>query len=376
MTWKDKLKDSVHDVEALREFIPMTDAEAKAYEGIAARFPIASTTYYLSLIDAKDPNDPIRKMSVPTIEEFDMGGDFDTSGEGQNTIMRGLQHKYSTTALLLSTNRCAMYCRHCFRKRLVGTKTNETLNFVDEAVSYIASHQEINNVLITGGDAFLLDNALIEAYLKALTEIDHIDFIRFGTRTPVVFPERIYSDDVLLGLLKGYSEKKRIYVVTQFNHPNELTDEAMKSIEALRKCGIIVNNQTVLLKGVNDDPNVMAALQNGLVEKGIVPYYIFQCRPVKGVKNQFQVPLKRAVKVVEDAKKLMSGHSKRVKFCMSHETGKIEILGSFEGRMLFKYHQAKNPENFGRIFSVDLRKNQAWLTKEDVMRKRVCEPSA
>ncbi len=369
MTWKDSLKNNVNNVEKLKAFIRISPEEEKDYEKIVKHFPISSTTYYLNLIDPEDPNDPIRKMAIPSIGEFDMDGDFDTSGESQNTKMQGLQHKYATTALLLSTNKCAMYCRHCFRKRLVGTNTSETLNFIKEAVAYIREHKEINNVLITGGDSFLLENEMIEAYLQELVTIDHLDFIRFGTRTPVVFPERIYSDKDLLGILDKYSKLKRIYVITQFNHPTELTDEAIRSIKSLLDHNIIVNNQTVLLKGVNDLPETLATLINGLVKNGIVPYYIFQCRPVKGVKNQFQVPLSEAYDIVENAKKLMHGHSKRIKFCMSHETGKIEIVGKFNNEMLFKYHQSKYEENYGRIFSVNLEKNQAWLKPENVEKK-------
>ncbi len=366
MTWIESLKNNINSVDQLTPFLSITETEKESYEKIVEHFPLSSTEYYLNLIDAEDPNDPIRKMAIPSIEEFDLDGDFDTSGESQNTKMKGLQHKYATTALLLSTNKCAMYCRHCFRKRLVGTSTNETLSFINEAVDYIRSHDMINNVLITGGDSFLLSNHMIESYLASLCEIDHLDFIRFGTRTPVVFPERIYDDPTLLATLKTYSKQKQIYVVTQFNHPNELTEEALKAINALRANQIIVNNQTVLLKGVNDDPVIMADLQNKLVKFGIVPYYIFQCRPVKGVKNQFQLPLEQSIKIVEDAKKLMHGHSKRLKFCMSHETGKIEILGPLGDQMLFKYHQAKDPERFGKIFSVKLEDNQAWLNHDDI----------
>ena len=366
MSWKDSLKLNVNDVDGLKTFIPVNEEDVQAYKDVSKKFPISSTQYYLNLIDPNDPNDPIRKMCIPSINEFDVDGAFDTSGETQNTKMQGLQHKYSQTALLLSTNKCAMYCRHCFRKRLVGTTNNETLSFIQDAVEYISDHTEINNVLITGGDSFLLETSLIESYLKLLTEIPHLDFIRFGTRTPVVFPERITSDLELLELLETYSKKKRIYVVTQFNHPKELTKEALNAVNTLLAHHVIVNNQTVLLKGVNDEPKVLADLQNQLVKNGIVPYYIFQCRPVTGVKNQFQLPLNKAFDIVKEARKLMNGHSKRIKFCMSHETGKIEIIGRFKSEMLFKYHQSKYPENHGRIFSVDLQENQGWLDANDI----------
>ncbi len=361
MSWKQTLQNNVNNVEKLKAFVDMSNEEEKMYENVAKVFPISSTTYYLNLIDPDDPHDPIKKMALPSLKEFDTEGAFDTSGEEDNTVMQGLQHKYATTALLLATNKCAMYCRHCFRKRLVGVKNNETLSFVKEAVAYIRENPQINNVLITGGDSFLIDTDLIESYLEALSEVKHLDFIRFGTRTPVVFPERIYGDEKLLSVLKKYSEKIKIYVVTQFNHPRELTEESLRSVNALIERGIVINNQTVLLKGVNDDPTLLARLQNQLVNKGIVPYYIFQCRPVKGVLNQFQLPLKEAFEIVKKARVLMNGHSKRARFCMSHETGKIEILGPYHGEMLFKYHQAKNPDQAGLIFSKALSDDEAWL---------------
>lgn len=361
MTWKDILKDNVNNVNELKPYLTFSNKEEKVIKDITRVFPISSTKYYLKLINPEDHADPIRKMVIPSAQELEVEGDFDTSGEGENTVMQGLQHKYAATVLLLSTNKCAMYCRHCFRKRLVGVNTNETIRFVEDAAQYIANHKQINNVLISGGDSFLLDDDLIEQYLEKFSSIDHVDFIRFGTRTPVVFPERIYSDEVLLSLFERYGKRKLIYVVTQFNHPRELTKDAIKSIQALRNVGVIVSNQTVLLKGINDNPQVMAELQNNLVRYGIVPYYIFQCRPVKGVMNQFQVPLKKAIQIVEDAKKLMNGHSKRLKFCMSHPTGKIEILGIYQDRVMFKYHQAKLEEDYGRIFFKILDDDATWL---------------
>lgn len=361
MSWKEALKNNINSVEKLKKYINISPEDMELYRNIGKVFPISSTTYYLDLIDPEDPEDPIRKMAIPSISEFDMDGDFDTSGEQHNTKMQGLQHKYDATALILSTNKCAMYCRHCFRKRLVGTQTTETVSFINDVVDYIKSHPEINNVLISGGDSFLIDTSLIKEYLEQLSQIEHLDFIRFGTRTPVVFPERIYNDSDLLDALKEATDKKQIYVVTQFNHPKELTQEAMQAVRALKETGVVVNNQTVLLKGVNDEPAVLAELQNDLVRKGIVPYYIFQCRPVKGVVNQFQLSLKEGAHIVNEARKLMNGHSKRSRYCMSHETGKIEILGMLGDEMLFKYHQSKDASKSGEIFTKRLEPNQAWL---------------
>lgn len=201
----------------------LTDSQIEHLDKILSQFPMTVTRYYLSLIDWDNPFcDPVFRMCIPSIEETDLSGDFDTSGEADNTVISGLQHKYDQTALILSTHRCAMYCRHCFRKRLVGISDDETADNIEEMAAYVSQHSEISNILISGGDAFLNSNQVIKRYLEQFSSIPHLDLIRFGTRIPVVLPMRIYDDPELLALLKTYTQKKQIYVVTQFNHPNEL----------------------------------------------------------------------------------------------------------------------------------------------------------
>lgn len=360
--WNDMLKECVYDANGLKDFLSLTKDETEKMHEIINRYPLRITKYYLGLIDKNNPNDPIRKMCIPDIYEFSEGGKTDTSGEADNTVICGLQHKYKQTALILSTNQCAMYCRHCFRKRMVGASSDEVANQLPAIADYVRSHEEINNVLISGGDSFMNSNQTILKYLQCFCDIPNIDFIRFGTRIPVVLPQRITEDDELLRTLEYYDEKKQIVIVTQFNHPRELTPEAIKAIKMLTYLGCIVRNQTVLLKGVNDNPDTMADLMNKLVAFGAIPYYIFQCRPVEGVKNQFQVPLCRGIDIVENAKRKMNGQSKSVRFVMSHPTGKIEILGKIsDGRMLFKYHQAKYDEDQSRLFAENIEDSQCWL---------------
>lgn len=363
MDWRTILRSNITTAAELKDALHLDDQQEKRLEEILERFPMSIPKYYLSLIDWEHcKDDPIRKMCIPSIEETDLSGAFDTSGEGDNTVMVGMQHKYHETVLILSTHECAMYCRHCFRKRLVGVSSEETTGNIDEMAAYVRSHPEINNVLISGGDAFLNSNRILEYYLKIFTEIPHLDLIRFGTRTPVVLPMRIYDDPELISMLEKYNQKKQIYVVTQFNHPNELTDEAKKAIQSLLKAGVIIKNQTVLLKGVNDSGAVLGALLKKLIAYGVVPYYIFQCRPVSGVKNQFQVPIRKGYEIVEDAKRIQSGQGKCVRYVMSHKTGKIEILGpGKDGEMILKYHQAKNDSDIGRLFSLPLSPTQTWL---------------
>lgn len=361
-TWQELMKNSIRNVEDLKKIWPMKEHEAEQMEKIVEKYPMCINPYYIGLVNKDDPDDPIRKMCVPDIREFSLGGEADTSGEADNTVIQGMQHKYKQTALILSTNQCAMYCRHCFRKRMVGASADEIGGQLPAMADYVRSHKEINNVLISGGDAFMNSNELIEKYLRYFSSIPTLDFIRFGTRIPVVLPQRIHDDDKLLQILENYNARKQIVIVTQFNHPREITPEAVQAIQDLRNVGCIVRNQTVLLKGVNDDENTIANLMNELVANGVLPYYIFQCRPVAGAKNQFQVPLTTGIEIVENAKKMMNGQAKNLRFVMSHPTGKIEILGKVQkNQMLFKYHQAKKEEDFGRIFVNDILEDQSWL---------------
>ncbi len=362
MEWKELLSHSYSSGDQLADLLHLDPEEAALINQISEQYPMFINPYYASLIDPDDPEDPIRKMSVPSAWELESGGEADTSGEAHNTILPGMQHKYRQTVLILTTEVCSMYCRHCFRKRMVGLGDDETAKYLPAMGEYVRSHPEVNNVLLTGGDSFLLSNERIRRLLEIFAPIPGLDFIRFGTRTPVVLPQRITGDPELLDILSEYSKQKQIFVITQFNHPREVTPEAAAAIHALEEIHIPVRNQTVLLKGINDDPKVLAALLSSLTAAGIVPYYIFQCRPVRGVQNHFQIPLRQAVRIVDEAKNLQNGQGKCVRFCMSHPRGKIEILGEMPDKsMLFKYHQAKYPEDAARIFTYDLGNEDTWL---------------
>lgn len=360
--WQKMMENSIRDIRKLKDILHFGEDETEKLQKIAERYPVCVNSYYLGLIDSESKQDPIRKMSIPDFLEFSEGGSADTSGESENTVIQGMQHKYRQTVLILSTNVCAMYCRHCFRKRMVGLSSEETAVHIPKMAEYVRSHPEINNVLISGGDAFMNSNEIIEEYLKTFSEIPSLDYIRIGTRTPVTLPQRITEDDgELLDVLRRWSKKKTLIIVTQFNHPREITEEAKKAVELLCESGCIVRNQTVLLKGVNDRPEILAQLMNQLVAAKVLPYYVFQCRPVEGVKNQFQVPFKQGVDIVDQAKASMNGQSKAFRYVMSHPTGKIEILGKWGDRMLFKYHQAKYDADQGRMFEKQIEDDQCWL---------------
>ena len=346
----------------IKDYLGLRGDETEVMNKITEQYPMLTNDYYLSLIDPEDPEDPIRKLSIPSAWEIEEGGDEDTSGEGDNTVVPGMQHKYRQTALILSSNACYMYCRHCFRKRMVGITDEETAKRLELMTAYVQDHPEISNILITGGDSFANSNTIIRQYLDHFADMSQLDLIRFGTRVPVVYPQRIYEDVELLDMLREYCQKKQIYIITQFNHPREVTPEAVKAVKALMNCGLLIKNQTVLLRGINDSAEVLGELLSKLTACGVVPYYVFQCRPVRGVLNHFQVPLAEGYKIVDDAKALQNGQGKCIRYAMSHYTGKIEILGELaNGEFLFKYHQAKNAGDENRIFTQKLTEGQAWL---------------
>lgn len=365
MSWQNEWRDGFRTAEQLAPILGWTPEETARYSEVIRRYPMLIPPYYLSLVDPTNPEDPIARMCVPSLAELEAGGSQDTSGEADNTKIEGLQHKYAQTALLLSTNQCAMYCRHCFRKRMVGLSDAELNKRVDEAVAYVSEHREINNVLVSGGDAFMNPNHILERYLRELTAIDHLDFIRFGSRVPVTLPERIYGDEEFLDLFEKYGKRKALFLVTHFNHPRELTEQAARAIRAMIERGVPVRNQTVLTRGVNDSGEILAALLSGLTRLGVMPYYIFQCRPVTGVKGRFQVPLADGLRIVDEAKSRLNGIGKAVRYAMSHPRGKIEVVCRMpNGETLFKFHQSKYAEDSARPFSVRLSPTDTWLDEE------------
>ncbi len=362
MPWEKEFKNNITSIEELTELVDMSTSEKKKLRKVIDRHPMSITRYYASLIDWNDPDDPLRKMTIPSEGELDQAGIYDQSGEQQNTKLTGLQHKYRKTALILTTNKCTTFCRYCFRKRLVGLPTGETVHRLTDAVRYIRKHPEINNVLLSGGDPLSLPTRMIRKYIEKLSEIDHLDFIRIGTKVPVTMPRRISEDRELYELLRETSvKKKRLYVSTQFNHPREITSASRKAINMLQRAGVVTNNQTVLMKGVNDDPETMAALQRALTGMGVIPYYVFQCRPVKRVKKLFQVPLARGFEIVEKSRSMLDGYSKRYRYVMSHRDGKIAIAGMDSEYFYFRFHQARNPKKDGMFFKRPFDPDATWL---------------
>jgi len=366
MSWKEILRHTVTSVQEMEQYVSFTPGEKQQLEEIAEIHPIRITRHVMELMDHNNPDDPIRKMYLPNLDELDLTGDYDTSGEADNTVAIGLQHKYEPTALLLSTNVCAIYCRYCFRKRMVGITNNEVLNQFDDAIEYIRSHSEISNVLITGGDSFMLDTAIIKGFLDKLSKIPHLQYIRFGTKILASLPQRIIEDEELIEALTRHNAegKPRVHVVTHINHPREIVPETIEAVSRLNSAGVSVSCQSVLLKGVNDNSETIVELMNGLVAAGIAPYYLFQCRPVKRVQKSFQIPISEGIDIIETAKQHLSGLAKRFKFALSHNIGKIEIVGRINEDIVFKIHDAKVIEQTGCIFTRDAVEVGGWLSPE------------
>ncbi|MCP4612757.1 MAG: KamA family radical SAM protein [Planctomycetes bacterium] len=345
----------------------LSKQEMTELKEVTDKFPFRSNRYYLSLIDWNDPNDPIRTAIIPRIQELDEWGRLDPSDEKSYTVMAGLEHKYNSTALLLVSTVCDGVCRYCFRKRIFIKAQNEHLQDMPAAMQYIKEHCKITNVLLTGGDPLVLTTSKLENIIRQLREIEHVQIIRIGTKIPACNPYRIVDDLALLEMIKTYSTKqKRIYVMTHFIHPRELTDLSVRAVSLLQKAGAVIANQMPLIAGVNDNPYVLAELLAGLSSIGAVPYYIFQCRPALGNKA-YTVPIEQGYEIVEQAKSLVSGLAKRVRFVMSHSTGKIEIVGKTEKRIYFKYHRAANDQDSGRFLIFKRNPNACWLDDYDEM---------
>lgn len=335
-------------------------AEKEKLKAITEKFVFRVNDYYLGLIDWADPADPIRKLVIPNEGELLEYGRWDASDEDTNYVVQGCQHKYRTTALLIVSEVCGAYCRYCFRKRLFRNDVKEAQSDVEPGLQYIAQHPEISNVLLTGGDSLILATPKLKGILERLRAIDHVKIIRLGSKIPVFNPMRIYEDEELLETIKMYSSAdKRIYVMAHINHPREITPEAVRGFEALHRAGAIVVNQTPILRGINDNAEVLGELLDKLSWAGVTPYYFFVNRPVAGNRD-FVLPLQQVYRLVEEAKARTSGLGKRVRLSMSHTSGKIEILAIDNGKAYLKYHQSREGQ-YGKFMVLDCPADAAWF---------------
>jgi len=278
--WRWQMQNRIHTAEALHRWIDPTPEELEAIEQTKDVFRWNITPYYAQLMDPDDPSCPVRRQVVPHLDELkpDIVGVVDPLGEMAHSPVKNLIHNYADRVAFCVTAECAIYCRYCLRKRMVGDadfflRKGE----LQEAIDYIAAHDEIRDVLLTGGDPLTFNGRHLEWLLSRLRAIDHVELIRFGSRMPVKLPYRI--TDNLCALLERYHP---IWVNTHFNHPKELTDDAAVAIAKLKAAGVPVGNQTVLLRGINDDAATMKALNEGLVRMRVRPYYLYQAQVIGG----------------------------------------------------------------------------------------------
>ncbi|MDP6466372.1 MAG: hypothetical protein QF918_01440 [Pirellulaceae bacterium] len=330
-------------------------------EKVSQQYVFRANDYYLGLIDWKDPLDPIKQLIIPRQEELSEWGQLDASNEESVTVARGVQHKYTDTVLLLCNEVCGAYCRYCFRKRLFMDENDEVTNDVSLGIQYISRHPEVTNVLLTGGDPLLMSVRRLSDIFDQLRDIPHVKIIRIGSKMPAFDPWRILEDPELQSAFRTYSTaEKRIYLMAHFDHPRELTEEAVDGIACCLENGVICANQCPLIKGVNDDADVLAEMYSKLSFIGCPPYYLFQGRPTAG-NEPYEVPLVRGWTIFQKAIRQGSGLARRARFCLSHETGKVEVLAIDDRRIYLRYHQAKDPANLGR-FMVYRRDDEAyWL---------------
>lgn len=340
----------------------LTAEEKDKLKQITDQYVFRVNDYYLNLIDWNDPNDPIRKLVIPNEGELAEYGSWDASDEGTNYVVPGCQHKYTKTALMLVSEVCGAYCRYCFRKRLFRNdmEEKETMTDITPGLEYIRNTPEIDNVLLTGGDSLILGTRRLRTIIESLRAIDHVKIIRMGSKLTAFNPMRIYEDKELLQLIReNSSPEKRIYIMSHITHPREITAETKKAFDALHDAGAIVVNQTPVVKGINDDPDVLGELLNKLSWAGVTPYYFFINRPVAG-NSDFVLPLKEVYRIVEGAKAKTSGVGKTVRLSMSHASGKIEILAIENGKAYLKYHQSREGK-YGDFMVLDCPDDAAWF---------------
>ena len=300
--WRWQLRNRIRDLASAETLFTLTESERAAIEGRTGMLPLGITPYYAALLDPEDASCALRRTKIPTMAEFEVTGDecADPLGEDAHSPVPGLVHTYPDKALFLVTDFCATYCRYCTRARMVGG--GEFLpekRMWETALDYIRAHPEIRDVLLSGGDPLILSDARLDWVLSRLHEIPHVEFLRIGTKVPAVLPYRITPD--LLAILRKYPP---LFLSIHFTHPAELTAEVRQACNRLADAGIPTGGQTVLLKGVNDDPEIMRALNLGLLRVRCKPYYLHQCDPIQGSAH-FRTP----VSTGQDIIRSLHGHT-------------------------------------------------------------------
>jgi lysine 2,3-aminomutase len=294
--WRWQIANRITTVDALSQVINLTDEEQEVIEKSLNMLRMAITPYYASLMDPDDPTCPIRMRAVPTILETDISPEdmADPLHEDVDSPTPGLTHRYPDRILFLVTDQCSMYCRHCTRRRMAG-ETDRPLpqDKIDNMIAYVRSNTGVRDVLLSGGDPLTLSTDRLEYIVAKLHEIPHVEIVRYGSAVPVVLPQRI--TDELLTMMKKYQP---VWLNTHFNHPKEMTAEAREACAKLADAGIVLGNQSVLLRGVNDCPYVMKELVQRLVQNRVRPYYMYQCDLSQGI-SHFRTSIGKGIEIIE-----------------------------------------------------------------------------
>ena len=302
--WRWQVRNRIETVEELKAQIPITPEEEEGIRRCLGTLRMAITPYYLSLIDLNDPDDPIRRQCVPTAKELHRAEEdlVDPLHEDTDSPVKGLTHRYPDRVLLLVTDQCSMYCRHCTRRRFAGqTDQAVPVSQIDHCIEYVRNHPEVRDVLISGGDPLVMADDRLEHVISELRKIPHVEIVRIGSRTPVVMPQRITPE--LCALLKKYHP---LGLNTHFNHPKEVTEASARACAMLADAGIPLGNQSVLLAGVNDCVYTMRALMHELVKMRVRPYYIYQCDLSLGLEH-FRTPVSKGIEIIEALRGHTSG---------------------------------------------------------------------
>lgn len=302
--WHWQVKNRIETLEDLKKYVKLTKDEEAGVKKTLKTLRMAITPYYLSLIDPKNPNDPVRRQAIPTGAEthVSVADLLDPLHEDEDSPAPGLTHRYPDRVLFLITDQCSMYCRHCTRRRFAGQNDCESpKERIEKALEYIERTPQVRDVLLSGGDALLVSDAKLEYIIKRLRAIKHVEIIRIGSRVPVVCPQRITPE-----LVKMLSKYHPIWLNTHFNHPNEITEESAAACARLANAGIPLGNQSVLLRGVNDAVSIMKKLVCELVKIRVRPYYIYQCDLSMGLEH-FRTPVSKGIEIIEGLRGHVSG---------------------------------------------------------------------
>lgn len=303
MGWKEQLQNRISSLAALSEYVNLTPEEIEGIERASSRFRWAITPYYASLMAPDDPNCPIRRQAIPSpLELDDPAGVPDPLLEEEQRVAPGILKVYPDRVAFLVTNQCPTLCRYCLRKRLAGTEDHHLpQEQMEISLDYLRSTHEIRDVLLTGGDALMLENDALEVLLSRVRVIPHVEIIRLGSRTPCTLPQRITPE--LCEMLERFHP---LYLNTQFNHPKEITPEAAEACHMLSKAGIPLGNQSVLLKGINDDPEIMKQLVQKLMRIRVRPYYLYHCQLLSGTAH-FRTSIETGLYIMRKLRGFTSG---------------------------------------------------------------------